>query len=199
MSSFHINCGGRQETINGVTYDNDTDPASASMFFRSQRYYWAFSSTGNFINKGDGDYISTLNNTSILSMDNSQLYVNARISPISLTYYGFCLKNGTYTVKLHFAEIMFTGDKTYGNLGRRIFDIYIQGKLVLRDFNIADEAGGVGKEVIKSFRAVVTNSTLEIRFYWAGKGTTEIPSKGTYGPLISAISGKLYAFMMLLL
>ncbi|KAF8409124.1 hypothetical protein HHK36_005197 [Tetracentron sinense] len=155
------------------------------MFFQSRsQYKWAFSSTGNFMDNDSGDkYISELNNTSIPS-----LYTNARISPISLTYYGFCLKNGNYTVKLHFAEIMFTGDKTYSSLGRRIFDIYIQGQLVRKDFNIADEEGGDGKEVIRTFPANVTSSTLEIRFYWAGKGTTVIPSKGTYGPLISAIS-----------
>ena len=57
-----------------------------------------------------------------------------------------------------------------------------------KDFNIEDEAGGVGKAVIKIFPAAVTNSTLEISFHWAGKGTTGIPVRGVYGPLISAIS-----------
>lgn len=64
-----------------------------------------------------------------------------------------------------------------------------------KDFNIEDEAGGVGKAVIKKFPVAVTNSTLEIRFHWAGKGTTGIPVRGVYGPLISAISvnpGMLY-------
>ncbi|GKV53024.1 hypothetical protein SLEP1_g59574, partial [Rubroshorea leprosula] len=82
----------------------------------------------------------------------------------------------------------FTDDKTYSSLGRRVFDIYIQGKLVQKDFNIVDEAGGVGKAIIKNFSAAVTKGTLEIRLYWAGKGTTDIPVKGVYGPLISAIS-----------
>ncbi|XP_024032705.1 probable LRR receptor-like serine/threonine-protein kinase At1g53440, partial [Morus notabilis] len=30
--------------------------------------------------------------------------------------------------------------------------------------------------------------TLEIHLYWAGKGTTAIPDRGVYGPLISAIT-----------
>jgi hypothetical protein len=60
---------------------------------------------------------------------------------------------------------------------------------VQKDFNIAEEAGGVGKKVIKQFNdVVVTSNTLEIRLYWAGKGTMAIPSKSAYGPLISAIS-----------
>ena len=64
----------------------------------------------------------------------------------------------------------------------------LQHELVLKDFNIEDEAGGVGKEIIKFFTAVVTNNALEIRFYWAGKGTTGIPVRGICGPLISAVS-----------
>ncbi|KAG6634344.1 hypothetical protein CIPAW_12G112100 [Carya illinoinensis] len=98
-------------------------------------------------------------------------------------------ETGKYTVRLHFAEIVFTDDETYSSLGRRIFDIYIQEKQVRKDFDIVKEAGGVRKPYIESFNAVVVNnSTLQIRFYWAGKGTTDIPSKGDYGPLISAIS-----------
>lgn len=54
----------------------------------------------------------------------------------------------------------------------------------MKDFNIANEAGGVGKNITRSFPAHVRNNSLIIRFYWAGKGTTAIP----YGPLISAIS-----------
>lgn len=59
---------------------------------------------------------------------------------------------------------------------------------MLKDFNIVDEAGGIGKAIVKNFTANVTDGTLEIRFYWAGKGTTLIPTAGVYGPLISAIS-----------
>ncbi|GFS42382.1 leucine-rich repeat transmembrane protein kinase [Actinidia rufa] len=73
-------------------------------------------------------------------------------------------------------------------LGRRIFDIYIQGKLVEKDFNIEDEASGAQKQLTRPFNASVTENILEIRFYWAGKGTTRIPDRGVYGPLISAIS-----------
>lgn len=56
-----------------------------------------------------------------------------------------------------------------------------------RDFNIEDEAGGAGIPVILPFNASVTDNILEIRFYWAGKGTTRFPRRGVYGPLVSAI------------
>ncbi|KAE8680080.1 putative leucine-rich repeat receptor-like serine/threonine-protein kinase [Hibiscus syriacus] len=186
--SLHINCGGREVVIGGnTTYEDDADGAGASRFYES-RTNWAFSSTGHFLDDDHPSDAYIWTNSSKLSMNDSRLYMNARLSPISLAYYGFCMGNGNYTVNLHFAEIMFTNDNTYSSLGRRIFDIYLQGKLVQKDFNIAGEAGGVGKAVIKKFPAAVTNSTLEIRLQWAGKGTTAIPVRGVYGPLISAIS-----------
>ena len=64
----------------------------------------------------------------------------------------------------------------------------LQGKLELKDFNIADAAGGIGKPIVKKFTVPVTNGTIEIRLFWTGKGTTAIPVRGVYGPLISAIS-----------
>ncbi|KAG5551520.1 hypothetical protein RHGRI_009816 [Rhododendron griersonianum] len=186
-SSFHINCGGKDVSLDGNKYERDED-ASGPSNYRSTTTNWAFSSTGNFMEDNRTKKSFTLTNLSILSMKNSELYMDARISPISLTYYGFCLVNGNYTINLHFAEIMFNDGKTYSSLGRRIFDIYIQGMRVQKDFNIVDAVGGIGKEIIMNYTANVTDGTLEIRFYWAGKGTTGLPVRGVYGPLISAIS-----------
>ncbi|CAL0326492.1 unnamed protein product [Lupinus luteus] len=187
LYSLRINCGGKLVNTNGsMIYDDDSNEAGPARFHRSGSN-WAFSNTGHFFDSGLVDYY-TWSNTTTLAMDNAELYRDARVSPLSLTYYGFCLGNGSYTVNLHFAEIMFTGDQSYKSLGRRVFDIYIQKKLVLKDFDIAKEAGGVGKAVIKKFTAIVTSNTLEIRLHWAGKGTTAIPFGSVYGPLISAIS-----------
>ncbi|KAI9083606.1 hypothetical protein K1719_034548 [Acacia pycnantha] len=190
--SFRINCGGKEVYEGGKKYDEDRTEGRASQLFVSERSNWAFSNTGHFVDddqRSTKSYIADANNNnSELFMANSELYTTARLSPISLTYYGFCLKNGNYTVTLHFAEIMFTADNTFRSLGRRVFDVYIQGKLVQKDFNIAAEAGGADKAVIKNYTVEVNNSDLEIRLYWAGKGTTGIPDRGVYGPLISAIS-----------
>ncbi|KAK2973390.1 hypothetical protein RJ640_024818, partial [Escallonia rubra] len=81
--------------------------------------------TGHFLDDNLRDSHIQSNN-SVLRGNNLDLYKDARLSPLSLTYYGYCLSDGTYTVNLHFAEIMFTDAKTYGSLGRRVFDIYIQ-------------------------------------------------------------------------
>ncbi|KAK9907152.1 hypothetical protein M0R45_002397 [Rubus argutus] len=83
---------------------------------------------------------------------------------------------------------MYSDNETFTGLGKRIFDVSIQGNLVLEDFNIMEEAGGAGKGIIREFNVPVNSSTLEIHLYWKGKGTTAIPDRGVYGPLISAIT-----------
>ena len=67
-----------------------------------------------------------VNNVSELRMKDSELYTTARISPLSLTYFARCLRNGNYTVKLHFAEIVFGNNRSYESVGRRVFDVYVQ-------------------------------------------------------------------------
>ncbi|KAK9088663.1 hypothetical protein Scep_027745 [Stephania cephalantha] len=188
--SLHINCGGPETMTSGnIEYEADVEARGASMFYLNQ--HWAFSSTGNFMDNDMDSDIYTLKNHSAISnitLVDYKLYTTARVSPLSLTYYGLCLLNGNYTVKLHFSEIVYTYDNTFSSLGKRVFDIYIQGKLVLKDFNIEEAAGGPSKPVIKNFIAVVESNNLVIHFYWAGKGTTGIPDRGFYGPLISAIT-----------
>ncbi|KAL3733931.1 hypothetical protein ACJRO7_023307 [Eucalyptus globulus] len=185
--NLFINCGGSEVNIGEKKYNADAEPATASRFFHSENY-WAYSSTGHFLDDNTPGDNYRADNVSVLSTDDAQLYVKARRSATSLTYYGFCLRNGPYNLSLHFAEIMFTSNRSHTSLGRRAFNIYMQGILVWEDFNIEIEAGGAGKPVIRNFTVNVTNGTLEIRLYWAGKGTTAIPRRGVYGPLISAIS-----------
>ncbi|KAI8567155.1 hypothetical protein RHMOL_Rhmol02G0098300 [Rhododendron molle] len=184
--SVHINCGGGEVTIGKTTYEADLSRGNAAKFVHPD-LYWGFSSTGRFWDSNKTEYIAS--NVSVLKMNDSQLYTRARLSPLSLTYYGRCLANGNYTVTLHFAEIIFRDNASYRSLGRRLFDIYIQDKRAWKDFDIEDAAKGVDKEkVLNLTNVTVTNHTVEIRFYWAGKGTRDIPTRGTYGPLISAIS-----------
>lgn len=65
----------------------------------------------------------------------------------------------------------------------------LQERLVWKDFNIEDEIHVALKpRTISIYNVTVTDNILEIRFYWAGKGTTRIPVSGVYGPLISGFS-----------
>ncbi|AEE28156.1 Leucine-rich repeat transmembrane protein kinase [Arabidopsis thaliana] len=193
LYKLYINCGGGEVKVDKeITYQADDEPKGASMYVLGANKRWALSSTGNFMDNDDDADEYTVQNTSRLSVNASSpsfgLYRTARVSPLSLTYYGICLGNGNYTVNLHFAEIIFTDDNTLYSLGKRLFDIYVQDQLVIKNFNIQEAARGSGKPIIKSFLVNVTDHTLKIGLRWAGKGTTGIPIRGVYGPMISAIS-----------
>ncbi|XP_023730748.1 probable LRR receptor-like serine/threonine-protein kinase At1g07650 isoform X2 [Lactuca sativa] len=205
ISSVHINCGGPRVTVGKKTYEADEDPGGPAIFVPSNENYWGYSSTGSIWKVKDNLIKRITTNLTLLTMKDVKLYTNARKSLLSLTYFGRCLQNGKYTVKLHFAEIVFRDNRSYHSLGRRAFDIYVQGVNQWKNFDIKNEAGGVDKPIIKIIKNVsVTNGTLEIRFHYAGKGTTATPQKGDFGPLISAISmesepkapthGKIFAY-----
>jgi len=127
--SFHINCGGKDVKNERIMYEGDQDSganAAAMNYYRSGSN-WGFSSTGDFMD--DNDFNSdryTLQPSPNISLVDFGLYATARKTPLSITYYGYCLENGNYTVRLHFAEIEFTDEKLYNKVARRVFDIYIQ-------------------------------------------------------------------------
>ncbi|KAJ9183155.1 hypothetical protein P3X46_007058 [Hevea brasiliensis] len=54
------------------------------------------------------------------------LYKTARLCPVALTYYAFCLHQGKYDVTLHFAETVYAKEEDYSSQGKRVFDVYIQ-------------------------------------------------------------------------
>ncbi|CAK9148053.1 unnamed protein product [Ilex paraguariensis] len=187
---IHINCGGGSTMIGNTVYEADNETRNSAKF-SPQKESWGTSITGNFWDLSNitlDDY--TARNVSVLSVKNSELYTEARLSPLSVSYYGRCLANGKYNVTLHFAEIIFRHNRSYQSLGRRMFDVYIQDEKVLEDFDIEHVAGGVDKAVTQTYQTVVKDKTLDIRFHWAGKGTSAIPRRGMNGPLISAISMK---------
>ncbi|XP_062095703.1 probable leucine-rich repeat receptor-like serine/threonine-protein kinase At3g14840 isoform X2 [Humulus lupulus] len=141
--SLHINCGGKETTIGGIKYEGDEEFGGPANLFHNSANTWGFSNIGHFRNTNQEVREYIVNNVSRLRMNNFELYTTARISPLSLTYFARCLRNGNYTVKLHFAEIVFRNDRSYESVGRRVFDVYVQGKWELSDFNIKEEAKGV--------------------------------------------------------
>ncbi|KHG25891.1 hypothetical protein F383_04348 [Gossypium arboreum] len=181
--SLFINCGGEHINVDGNDYEEDLSTIGPSNFFNSANK-WAYSSTGVYLGKASAHYTAKASS----ALTGSAFYNSARLAPQSLKYYGLCLLRGNYHVKLHFAEIMYSDNKTFESHGRRLFDVSIQGRIVLEDFNIMEEAGGVGRGIVREFDVDVNGSTLEIHLFWRGKGTTAIPDRGVYGPLISAIT-----------
>jgi hypothetical protein len=73
--------------------------------------------------------------------------------------YTFNVPTGNYTVNLHFADFY---DGTAG-VGLRVFDVLIEGELVLDDLDIYREVGH-DAALIKSFSVAVTDGQLNIEF-----------------------------------
>ena len=67
-------------------------------------------------------------------------------------------KPGVYTVRLGFSALV--NDR----VGQRVFDVSLQGKPVLTEFDIIQEAGNANKSVIKEFRNIRVDNTLLIEF-----------------------------------
>ncbi len=76
------------------------------------------------------------------------------------TRYSFPVSPGTYTVRLHFAEI-FAGI-TPAN--PRIFDVAIEGQLVLDDYDLLSSVG-FRVATIEEFHVTVTDNSLDIDFF----------------------------------
>jgi len=94
----------------------------------------------------------------ITGTDAPKIYESERYS---MDAYEFLVPKGKYTVRLHFAE-------TYEGIidsGMRVFSVTINGKTVLKDFDVFDVAGGFEKPVVKEFKGVtVKDGKLTVGF-----------------------------------
>ncbi|KAF9587456.1 hypothetical protein IFM89_002637 [Coptis chinensis] len=186
--SFAINCGGPQKTsTDGTVFEAENSTLGpASYYVQDDR--WAVSNIGVFGESFGAPYIQNNLAQASDTLD-PELFETARVSPGSLRYFGLGLENGIYNVNLQFSETdQDEGGRTWQRLGRRVFDIYLQGNREIKDFNIRNAAGGaVNRAVQRDFKVQVSENFLEIHLFWAGKGTCCIPVQGFYGPSISAI------------
>ncbi|MFS7984237.1 putative protein kinase RLK-Pelle-DLSV family [Helianthus anomalus] len=160
--SLFINCGGTRTNFDGKEYKEDLTDEQSYFYYVPER--WAYSTNGGFFDKDNAPFV-----TSSTNVTGGDIYRTARFSPTSLRYYALCLRQGSYKVRLHLAEI--------------------SGVRQRENFNIVEEANGVQRGTFIDFDNVTVNdTTLEIHLYWAGKGTTAVPNRGVYGPLLSAIA-----------
>ncbi|CAN6545845.1 unnamed protein product [Malus baccata var. baccata] len=189
-ANFSINCGGPQMTgSDGILYEAEDSTLGPATFSVTSTEKWAVSNAGLFYERKNQSFLqNTLAQVTGTNVT-PELFQTSRVSPGSLRYYGLGLENGPYTVTLHFAETVYESrtSQKWESLGRRVFDIYIQGTRMTKDFDISKEAGGAKLGIMKRFNVSVSENYLEIHLFWAGKGTYWIPEKGYYGPLIAAV------------
>jgi len=77
-------------------------------------------------------------------------------SSVTITLAEGAANTRKYTVNLVFAELEDV------NNGQRVFDVLLQGKKVLENFDIVKEAGGRNKTVIKEFKNIAVKDALKI-------------------------------------
>ncbi|MGB3150136.1 MAG: malectin domain-containing carbohydrate-binding protein, partial [Maribacter sp.] len=137
-----INSGGNEVTINGL-------------YFESDSYF-----------KGDGTSYSNPGINDILQTELDGIYVSERstTSNNGTFEYAIPVTNGNYEVNLHFAEIFFgatNGGPT--GVGKRIFDVSLEGNPILIDFDVNQEVGPM-TAVVKSYETSVSDGELSLVF-----------------------------------
>ncbi|KAJ9562947.1 hypothetical protein OSB04_008107 [Centaurea solstitialis] len=185
-SGFGINCGGPRITSSSqLSYEQDNGALGPATYYLTSEQRWGVSNVG----QRDNPMYTASSSRQFTNTLDSELFQTARLSAGSLRYYGLGLENGNYTVTLQFAELQIESGPTWRSLGRRVFDIYLQGNRVFQDFDIKREARGASfNPVSRQVTVRVTDNYLEVHLFWSGKGTCCVPQQGDFGPLISAIS-----------
>ncbi len=106
----------------------------------------------------EGDIVDRGTDLKIAGTNDPRIY---QTEHYSMTAFIAEVPNGTYTVRMHFAE-------TYDNIdvdGPRVFNVKIEGQDVLKKFEVTKAAGGVHKALVKEFKGIVVkDGKLDILF-----------------------------------
>jgi outer membrane protein assembly factor BamB len=79
------------------------------------------------------------------------------------------VSDSTFTVNFYFAELE---DK---EIGERVFDVYVQDQEALTGFDVAKEAGGTMRGIVKTFSGISVEDTLSIRFKPSSTVSESVP------------------------
>jgi endoglucanase len=105
-----------------------------------------------------GDIVDRGKGLAIAGTDDPRLYQTERYQ---MSHFRATVPNGTYTVRLHFAE-------TYEDIefdGPRVFDVKIEEKAVLEKFDVQKTVGARNTALVQEFKDVaVTDGELTIEF-----------------------------------
>jgi hypothetical protein len=106
----------------------------------------------------------SISGANIGGTNNDELYRSERYGGAPGTpplTYAIPVPNGTYRVRLHFAEIWHGVSNTNG-AGSRVFDVSVENALVLDDFDVYAAAFGAQQAVVKEFQTTVSDGVLNL-------------------------------------
>jgi len=113
-----------------------------------------------------GGSLSNLPNPIINTADDA-LYTFQRTTTSDTAGFSYALPltNGTYTVRLHFAETYWVGGTNRGipGVNKRVFNVQLEGTTVLTNYDITAQVGALAAD-IRTFTVMVTDGTLNINF-----------------------------------
>jgi hypothetical protein len=120
----------------------------------------------DFSGGNTGSVTATINTSGVTNPAPAAVYQTERWGVFTYTIPNLT-PNGTYTVRLHFAEIAFT------TAGARLFSVAINGTTVLSNFDIFATAGGADKALVEQFTSTASaTGTITISYI---KGAADDP------------------------
>ncbi|MDQ2800105.1 MAG: malectin domain-containing carbohydrate-binding protein [Armatimonadota bacterium] len=117
-----------------------------------------FAADANYVGGTAATIANTVNTFGVVNPAPQAVYQSERYGSFTYAIPGLTV-GASYTVRLHFAEIYYTG------AGQRLFNVSINGSQVLTNFDIYATAGSMNKAVIKEFTATADSSgTITIAY-----------------------------------
>ncbi len=155
------------DPIDGITDNNRygaaitgdtliTDAAGNPIDFEADNNDWYTGAKTNAQLNSNVDGQFPTSNSGGVDLDGSayHTYRDSGSNTWTATYSGFA--NGSYVVELHFAELY------HSSANARVGDFYVQGDLVLNDFDVFAEAGGADKPISRTHNVLVTDGTITV-------------------------------------
>ena len=190
---YRVNAGGPQYTDR---YKNTWQADRAYSIYNSKEYpknAWGSSSWANSFN-GTPLFFASQRQTynPVKGVTDWPLIQSFRYGREQLAYH-FPVTNGEYLVELFFVEPWFGKGGGLDATGWRQFDVAINGKVVLKDFDIYKEAG-YSTALKKTIPVTVTNGVLKIDFPYSASSQAvisaiAIASKNANAKAVPATNG----------
>ncbi len=153
--SYRVNCGGIEYTdLQGYIWMGDKKYEEGS---------WGYKTWGmDFENVEDETGSFSAIYDEIENTEDMELFREFRFGRSQLTY-TFPVNNGSYLVELYFMEPWY-GTAGENATGWRMFDVSVNGKIVLEKLDIWREAGGARKALKKQIHVLTENRNIQIAF-----------------------------------
>ena len=140
-------------SVTATEQDNDSPPYSAKINCGGGALAGGWLADSGFSGGSAKSTTSAIGNATNAPQ---AVYQTRRYAP-TLTYSFPAVPDGTYTIRLHFAELYCNAS------GRRIFNVFIEGQTRLTNFDIYQAAGGKYRAVVRTFENVAVSGGLQIQ------------------------------------